>query len=73
MRGWIDECELARRLIIRRAALSAFYRDQQGASGAEYALILVMVGCCVAMAAMSLGAAFSTALRNTAAQFISGA
>ena len=49
----------------------AFLRDESGASAAEYALILAIVGAGIAVAAGALGTAISTAVNN-AAKSISG-
>jgi pilus assembly protein Flp/PilA len=48
----------------------AFLNEQDGASAAEYALILAIVGAAIAGAAIFLGAAISTAI-NSAASCIS--
>ena len=45
-------------------------RDEAGASAAEYALILAIVGSAIALAAITLGGAISTSM-NTAADCIS--
>lgn len=47
--------------------LSAFLRDESGASAAEYALILAIVGTGIAVAAGTLGTAISTAMDDAAA------
>jgi pilus assembly protein Flp/PilA len=47
-------------------------RDQAGASAAEYALILALVGTAIAAAALSLGDAISTSMSG-AAECISAA
>jgi pilus assembly protein Flp/PilA len=49
----------------------AFLRDESGASAAEYALILAIVGAGIAVAAGALGTAISTAVNN-ASKTISG-
>jgi pilus assembly protein Flp/PilA len=49
----------------------SFLRDESGASAAEYALILAIVGAGIAVAAGALGTAISTAVDN-AAKSISG-
>lgn len=49
--------------------LRQFHRDQSGASAAEYALILAIVGAGIAAAALFLGTAISTAM-NAAADCI---
>jgi pilus assembly protein Flp/PilA len=46
--------------------LVKFLRDESGASAAEYALILALVGTGIAVAAMSLGSAVSTRINNAA-------
>lgn len=42
--------------------LSAFLRDESGASAAEYALILAIVGTGIAVASVTLGGAITTAM-----------
>jgi len=49
----------------------SFLKDESGASAAEYALILAIVGAGIAVAAGALGTAISTAVDN-AAKSISG-
>ena len=49
----------------------AFLKDESGASAAEYALILAIVGAGIAVAAGALGTAISTGVNN-AAKTISG-
>jgi pilus assembly protein Flp/PilA len=39
-------------------------KDQSGASAAEYALILAIVGAAIAIAAVTLGGAVSSAMNN---------
>lgn len=46
---------------------SAFLRDESGASAAEYALILAIVGTGIALAATGLGTAISGAMTDSAA------
>ena len=41
-----------------------FLNDESGASAAEYALILAIVGSAIALAAVNLGGAISDALDN---------
>ena len=41
-------------------------RDEAGASAAEYALILAIVGSAIALAAIGLGAAVSTSMNRAA-------
>ncbi|MXO48273.1 Flp family type IVb pilin [Erythrobacter vulgaris] len=41
-----------------------FLRDESGASAAEYALILAVVGAAIAFAAFSLGGAVKTSMDN---------
>ena len=41
-------------------------KDRSGASAAEYALILAIVGAAIALAAVNLGGAISGAIQNTA-------
>lgn len=43
---------------------SSFLRDDSGASAAEYALILAIVGTGIAAAAIYLGESISTAMNN---------
>jgi pilus assembly protein Flp/PilA len=40
-------------------------RDDSGASAAEYALILAIVGAAIAVAALTLGGAIGTAMNTT--------
>jgi pilus assembly protein Flp/PilA len=42
------------------------WKDESGASAAEYALILAIVGAAIAIAAVNLGAAVGTAIQNAA-------
>lgn len=42
----------------------AFFQDETGASAAEYALILAIVGAGIAVAAIALGGSISTAMNN---------
>jgi pilus assembly protein Flp/PilA len=44
--------------------ISKFSRDESGASAAEYALILAIVGAGIAAAAIFLGGAISTAMNS---------
>jgi pilus assembly protein Flp/PilA len=46
----------------------AFLKDETGASAAEYALILAIVGAAIAAAAAGLGTKISGAINNTANQ-----
>jgi pilus assembly protein Flp/PilA len=50
--------------------LMSFLKEEDGASAAEYALILAIVGAAVAAAAIFLGQSISTAI-NSAASCIS--
>ena len=43
----------------------AFVRDEAGASAAEYALILAIVGGAIALAAWSLGVSIGISVNNT--------
>lgn len=43
-----------------------FIRDESGASAAEYALILAIIGTGIAVAAVTLGDSIAGALTNTA-------
>ena len=45
--------------------VKTFIRDESGASAAEYALILAIVGAGIALAASTLGGAIETAISNT--------
>lgn len=47
----------------------AFFQDETGASAAEYALILAIVGAGIAVASIALGTSISTAM-NTASDCI---
>ena len=44
--------------------IASFLKDDSGASAAEYALILAIVGSAIAVAALGLGNAISGALNN---------
>jgi pilus assembly protein Flp/PilA len=44
--------------------IKSFVRDEAGASAAEYALILAIVGAGIAVAAGALGTAVSTAINS---------
>jgi pilus assembly protein Flp/PilA len=48
--------------------VKTFIRDESGASAAEYALILAIVGAGIALAASNLGGAIETAISNTTAE-----
>ena len=50
--------------------VKSFIRDESGASAAEYALILAVIGTAIAVAAVSLGGAIGGAM-ETAAKCIS--
>jgi pilus assembly protein Flp/PilA len=41
-------------------------KDESGASAAEYALILAIVGSAIAVAALTLGGSIATAMNNAA-------
>ena len=45
---------------------AAFLRDESGASAAEYALILAIVGAAIAAAAIALGDTIATAINSAA-------
>lgn len=45
-----------------RKFVTSFLRDDSGASAAEYALILAIVGTGIAVAALALGGAIDTAM-----------
>lgn len=49
-----------------RKFVTSFLRDDSGASAAEYALILAIVGTGIALAAVGLGDAISGAMRSSA-------
>lgn len=51
--------------------VKTFLRDESGASAAEYALILAVVGAGIALAAYNLGGAISNEL-NEASNCVSG-
>jgi pilus assembly protein Flp/PilA len=59
------------KVIIMKNVLKNFVADQSGASAAEYALILAVVGAGIAVAAAALGTAISGRI-NTATQTING-
>jgi len=48
--------------------IKSFVRDESGASAAEYALILAIVGAGIAVAAGALGTAISTAINSATLQ-----
>jgi pilus assembly protein Flp/PilA len=48
--------------------LVQFLRDESGASAAEYALILAIVGAAIVLAAQGLGSAIGGAMNNAAAK-----
>ena len=50
--------------------LVALLKDESGASAAEYALILAIIGGAIALASIALGSAISTSI-NSAADCIS--
>ena len=47
--------------------LFAYLKDESGASAAEYALILAIVGAGIAAAMVALGGSITTAVNNAAA------
>lgn len=49
-----------------------FLNDESGASAAEYALILAIVGGVIALAATNLGGAISTSMNKACGQIKSG-
>jgi len=53
-------------------AIRQFVKEEEGASAAEYALLLAIVAAGIAAAASGLGGAISTALTN-ATGYVSGA
>jgi pilus assembly protein Flp/PilA len=46
--------------------VKSFVMDESGASAAEYALILAIIGSVIALAAISLGGAIGTAISDSA-------
>ena len=44
--------------------LVSFFNDESGASAAEYALILAIIGAAIALAAIALGNAVATAMNR---------
>ena len=46
--------------------LARFWRDTDGASAAEYAILLAVIGTVMAIAASQLGEAIGTAINKTA-------
>lgn len=52
--------------------VKSFLRDDSGASAAEYALILAIVGTGIAGAAFLLGGAITTAIENATTEIESG-
>ena len=48
--------------------VKTFLRDESGASAAEYALILAVVGAGIALAAFQLGGAVQTAIGNATSE-----
>jgi pilus assembly protein Flp/PilA len=46
--------------------LARFWRDTDGASAAEYAILLAVIGTVMAVAASQLGEAIGTAINETA-------
>jgi len=65
---WLVFCSNAK-VIIMKTLLKNFVADQSGASAAEYALILAIVGAGIAGAALLLGTAIETRI-NAAATLI---
>lgn len=55
-----------------RKFLLSFLHDESGASAAEYALILAIVGAAIATAAGTLGTAISGALNGAATHITTG-
>ncbi len=49
-----------------RNFMEQFIRDESGASAAEYALILVIVGIAIVLGAITLGGSIGDAMNNTA-------
>ena len=57
------------RVLVEEVSMTTFIRmlkDQSGASAAEYALILAIVGGAIALAAVFLGTTISNAMNKTA-------
>ena len=55
------------RVLVEELGMNAFVRmlkDQSGASAAEYALILAIVGTAIAAASILLGSTIATAMNN---------
>ena len=52
--------------------ISAFLKEENGASAAEYALILAIVGAAIAAAAIFLGNTIATAVNSAASCISSG-
>lgn len=52
--------------VIMMTFVKTFLRDESGASAAEYALILAIVGAGIALATNTLGTAISTAINDSA-------
>ena len=52
--------------------LKSFVVDESGASAAEYALILAVVGSGIAIAALALGEAIETAITNATSEINTG-
>ena len=52
--------------------LKTFLRDESGASAAEYALILAIVGTAIAAAALTLGTSISSAMTDAATTIDNG-
>ncbi len=46
--------------------MACFWRDTDGASAAEYAILLAVIGTVMAVAASQLGEAIGTAINDTA-------
>ncbi len=52
--------------------VKSFVMDESGASAAEYALILAIVGSAIALSAIALGASIKTSLDNAKANIDKG-
>jgi pilus assembly protein Flp/PilA len=59
---WIDQTSTGQTM----SKLFAYFEEQDGASAAEYALILAIVGAAIAAAAIFLGNTIATAMNSAA-------
>jgi pilus assembly protein Flp/PilA len=60
------ECELECGREIEMKTLMRLWKDESGASAAEYALILAIIGAAIALAAIALGDAVANAMNDAA-------